>query len=328
MPFVIVYSPSDFITPPPAEAGAMASGNGPFTLTLAPGATGTVIEVADADAIFDEVDSTQALATDAILDGTTFPASTTINTAYDLINSATGHKVTSLHFGGTGYQQGAVDGIVSTLPLEPGTSYTFDLERTSHRQDNRYDDYVACFVEGTEIMTQAGPRAIETLRPGTLVMTEDCDLQPVRWIGSKTVPGDDVFAPVRIRAGHLGLSRDLFVSPAHRVQVKSGDVELMFGTVSVLVAARHLCDGHIAQRAPRPEVTYWHFLLDAHHVVFAHGAAVETMMPDINTLCDLDPEGWAELATFFPDLVRSPNTYGPTARVCLRHHEAALLIAA
>lgn len=56
MPYYLyVYSPSDFVGGLSDEAGAAAGGTRPFTLTLAPGATGTRFEVDD-DVIFDEVD--------------------------------------------------------------------------------------------------------------------------------------------------------------------------------------------------------------------------------------------------------------------------------
>jgi len=62
----------------------------------------------DDDFIFDEADGSQALAADVNLDGTTDTAGTTIQSAYDLSNSETGHKVTLLHFDGNDYQQGPV----------------------------------------------------------------------------------------------------------------------------------------------------------------------------------------------------------------------------
>jgi hypothetical protein len=51
----------------PDEAFAAAAGTGPFTLPLAPGATGTRIEVDDDDVIFYEVDGSQTLMSPRIL---------------------------------------------------------------------------------------------------------------------------------------------------------------------------------------------------------------------------------------------------------------------
>ncbi len=87
-------------------------------MTLAADATPTVIEIADNDAAFDEVDSTQKTLSNAVnIGGKSYSAGTFVSAVYDLINTASGHMVTGLHFGGNGYQQGAVDGITSTEVL-------------------------------------------------------------------------------------------------------------------------------------------------------------------------------------------------------------------
>ena len=112
--FIYVYSPSDFIGGLPNEAGGAASGSPTFNLQLVPGATPTLIEITDNEAVFDEIDGSQSLTNSVNIDGTAYGAGTTVHTAYDLINTGSGHKVTSIHFGGNGYEQGAVHGLVST----------------------------------------------------------------------------------------------------------------------------------------------------------------------------------------------------------------------
>lgn len=52
---------------------------------------------------------------------------------------------------------------------------------------------VTCFAAGTMITTPDGPGAVETLRPGDLVVTRDRGPQPLRWIGRQSV--DDLHAP-------------------------------------------------------------------------------------------------------------------------------------
>ena len=58
-----------------------------------------------------------------------------------------------------------------------------------------------CFTPGTVIETETGPRLIETLAPGDRVLTRDRGMQPVLWIGRRTMPGTGAFAPVRFAAG-------------------------------------------------------------------------------------------------------------------------------
>lgn len=182
MAFLFVYSPSDFVEGIPNEAGAQAAGSPPFTLTLRADAEPTLIEITDDDTIFNEIDATQALAVDVTIDGNTFLAGTTINAAYDLINSTSGLQVTSFHFGGDGFQQGAVDGLVSSVELVPGTAYTFDQERTSFNQTNPYTGFVACFAADSAIDTKDGPVPVQDLRIGDLLRTADNGFQPVRVI--------------------------------------------------------------------------------------------------------------------------------------------------
>ena len=68
-------------------------------------------------------------------------------------------------------------------------------------------------------------RAVEVLRVGDLVLTEDHGPQPLVWVGARSLGPADLAAnpalqPVRIAAGALGLglpARDLVVSPQHRL---------------------------------------------------------------------------------------------------------------
>jgi len=307
--YLYVYSPDDFVGGLPAESGAQAAGTGPFTLTLKPGAKPTLIEVTDNDAIFDEVDGTQSL-TDAVnIDGTAYGANTTINTAYDLINSSNGHKVTSFHFGGDGYQQGAVDGLVSTQPLLGGQSYTFNQERTSHQKNNQYEDYFACFADGTLIETPDGPRPVEDLSEGCLVCTRDAGAQPVRRllsraIGPKDLARSPALRPIVITAGAIGPgipARDLRVSPQHRMLVRSTIAKRMFDTSETLVAAKHLLPlPGVYQDEGLQALRYFHIVLDAHHVLWADGAEAESFYPGPMGLAALAPAAQAELRALFP----------------------------
>ncbi|MGH1577615.1 Hint domain-containing protein [Planktotalea sp.] len=324
MPFLYVYSPSDFVGGLPDEAGAAAAGTAPFTLQLVPGATGTRIEVSDDDIIFDEVDGSQVLDAAVTLDGTPYAAGTSINTAYDLINTGTGHKVTSFHFGGDGYQQGAVDGIASTVPLVAGSSYTFNTERTSHTQPNAYDDYVACFAEGTKIQTSFGSFAIEDIRAGDSVVTLENGLQDVLWVGKSTVRGHGKLAPVCFAPEAVGNSEELLLSPNHRVQIGNPIVQLYFGSEAALVAAKSLVNGTTITRRMVDEITYYHILTAQHDIVFANGAPAETLFLGSSSQPALSDEAIEEISTLFPELFEE-QVDKSAAFPCLRAYEAKLL---
>ncbi|MFY0597583.1 MAG: Hint domain-containing protein [Cognatishimia sp.] len=322
MPFLYVYSPSDFIGGLPSEQGAMAAGSGPFTLTLAPGATPTLIEVSDNDGVLDEVDYSQSLASGVNIDGISYGSGTTIHSAYDLINSSNGHQVTSIHFGGDGYEQGAVHGLVSTEPLVAGQSYTFNVERTSHRQNNLYEDFVACFTRGTSIRTNSGEALVENLKPGDLVETADGDFKPVRLVLSRTLNVQDFstypkLRPICITAGAMGQglpTKDLMVSPQHRMLVNGPLCARMFDAKEVLVSARKLSvlpGIYVDQDVT--EVTYFHLVFDEHQVVFAENAPSESFYCGAEAINGLEEAARTEVLALFPDLDVAQGQW-PSAR--------------
>lgn len=182
-----------------------------------------------------------------------------------------------------------------------------------------------CFVSGTLIETQTGMRPVDQLRAGDLVMTRDGGLQPIRWVGHRLLTPAVLrhsphLQPYRVRAGALGSgtpNRDLHLSPLHRVLVASKIALRMFGKSEVLAPVRALaaCDGidPIAQ----PKVTYFHILLDQHHILNANGAACESLYLGPVALQGLSIEGRREISEIFPDVENLAKTT-PPARLFVR----------
>jgi len=186
---------------------------------------------------------------------------------------------------------------------------------------------VPCFVAGTQISTPGGEVPVETLRPGDMVLTQDNGPQPLRWIGRRKVAAEGKFAPVRIAAGALGNHRQLFVSPLHRILIRDGLAELLFGESEVLVAAKDLVDHHRIEQVDGGEVEYVHILFDAHEVVFSEGLATESFLPGPQTTRSLEREIVAEIVSIFPELDPETGTgYSAAARRTLRAYEARLLV--
>ncbi len=325
MAFLLFYPDSAFRRGLPDEAGSNADASDTVRLMLNVGAEPIRIEVSDDEGGLDEIDGGQVLASDVSIGGVDYAAGTPVHAAYDLINSASGHKVTSLHFGGDGYQQGAVDGVVSSEPLEVGPRYAFDINRTSYQQGNCYSDYVACFVAGTLIDTAAGPRAVEELREGDLLLTRDGGAAPLRWIGSRRVLGQGAFAPIAFARGILGNERAFRLSPLHRVVRRDACLPLLFGAPEVLVAAKHLVNGETVRVMPCGQVTYWHLLLDGHQIIRAEGAEVETLRAGPVAAAGFGPVVEAELSARFGARFGSEAPREAPALPCLSKAEAALL---
>lgn len=200
-------------------------------------------------------------------------------------------------------------------------------------------DATVCFVRGTHIKTIAGERPVEALSVNDLILTMDTGYQPIRWIGSRTLDGHDLAAkpglrPIRIRAGALapGLpTRDLIVSPNHRILSRSKIARNMFGFPEVLVAAKDLVFlGGVAIADDLDAVEYWHFMFDRHQVVYAEGSAAESLLASSEALAAIPPEALRELFEIMPELSRMdsriktqlarPELTGQPARhLALRH---------
>ncbi len=170
---------------------------------------------------------------------------------------------------------------------------------------------IFCFAHGTQIETDRGPIAIENLAEGDLVQTRDNGLQPIRWIGHRSLSSADLTAngklrPIRIRAGALGRHRpatDLVVSPQHRILVRSHIAQKMFGTAEVLVAAKQLCqiDG-IDIAYDMAAVDYYHLLFDRHEVVISNGAESESLFTGPEAIASVGKEAAGEIFAIFPEL--------------------------
>ncbi len=213
------------------------------------------------------------------------------------------------------------------------SSFTYQIESTDSNGNVLETDVgfvtvetIPCFVAGTMIDTVDGRRAVEGLSAGDMVMTHDDGPQPLRWIGSRTVPAVGKMAPIRIRENALGEHGELMLSPLHRVLVKDVLAELMFGEAEVLIAAKDLVNDHSVRPVEGGEVEYVHLLFDAHQVIYSEGLATESFLPGPQTSKSFEAEIVEEICTIFPEL--DPTTgegYGPAARPLLKRYEAEAL---
>lgn len=217
-----------------------------------------------------------------------------------------------------------------------GATFTGEVRARDHGENNFNtlpQPVIICFAEDSIIDTDLGPRRIETLREGDLVVTQDNGLQPVRWIGRRALDSLDLarhpqLLPVRIAAGAMGGGLpicDLTLSPQHRVQVADWRAEMLFGTAQVLVAVKHLVDGAgITVVDDAPAVTYYHLLFDRHEIIRANGLWSESLHLGDMALEALPDEARAEIDLLFPDAPLAARTRG-TAAMVLRGFEAAAL---
>lgn len=190
-----------------------------------------------------------------------------------------------------------------------------------------------CVARGTLIDTKTGPVPVERLRLGDMVRTVDGPPQPVRWIGCRHVSriemhADPSLRPIRIVAGAFGEngpSRDLIVSPQHRILLDDWRAELHFGVGEVLVPAKGLVnDKTICMDTNAKEVDYFHILLDRHEIMYTEGLPTESFHPGGYALGEIGSIARGEILALFPELA-DEKAVPETARTVLRPWQGALL---
>jgi T5SS/PEP-CTERM-associated repeat protein len=174
----------------------------------------------------------------------------------------------------------------------------------------------ACFVSGTLIETSAGPRAVETLAVGDLLVTRTGALRAIIWLGHRQIgssqrPLAEKLWPVRVRAGAFAERcprRDLYLSPEHAIHHEG----------SLFPIGDLVNNASIAQ-VRRTAVTYWHIELATHDVLLAEGLEAESFLENANRG---DFAGGTAL-TLHPELMGSQ---GAAASPCfpIRRQGAAL----
>jgi hypothetical protein len=182
-----------------------------------------------------------------------------------------------------------------------------------------------CYGEGTEILTLAGYKKAESLRPGDQVMTLDNGPQEILWTRTNQQPLETAEVddkPVLIKAGAFGPGRperDLIVSPQHRILVGGqGQLSGSFDT-EVFVPAKALTGlPGIRFMQGKRSITWIHFACARHEVVFANGCASESLLLGPIAMQGLTGVEKAHLAALFgPGSASHTALNGPPARDCL-----------
>jgi hypothetical protein len=183
-------------------------------------------------------------------------------------------------------------------------------------------DAFVCFARGVLIETQSGACAVEDLSVGDLVRTADRGYQSIRWIGSRKLDRIDLtlqpkLRPICISAGALGQgvpSRDLRVSPQHRILARSKVARRMFDADEVLIPANKLLplDG-VTVAEDADSVEYFHILFDQHEVIFANGTPTESLFTGPEALKSVSPEQRAEICALFPE-ISTPDFHPESVR--------------
>ena len=177
-----------------------------------------------------------------------------------------------------------------------------------------------CLVAGTLVETDKGPLPVEELTPDMLIVGQEGRLLPLRMVLQTRFTGRDMaqkpkLVPVRIVAGALGdglPKRDLLVSRQHRMVISAKLVSLMFGCNEVLVPAAKLTalPGIFLDESVT-DPTYYHLVFDQHEIIYAEGAATESLFTGVEAMRSISEAAREELLTMFPDLQDAPDSMSP-----------------
>ena len=184
-----------------------------------------------------------------------------------------------------------------------------------------------CFTPGTMIETDRGERRVEDLQPGDLLRTRDNGLQAILWIARTKVRAVGDLAPIRFASGALGNTRDLLVSPQHRMLIDDWRAAFFCGCNEVFAAAKHLVNGREVTRVEGGVVEYIHLLLARHDVVYSNGIPTESYFPE-HALGAADRAARVELQALFGDLAGGPVGLGRTAHPVSHRREARMIAVA
>lgn len=189
--------------------------------------------------------------------------------------------------------------------------------------DHTEDSYVTpnlpvpCYLAGTKILTEAGEVAVDDLKIGDMVVTADHGPQPIRWIGSRKLSlwclrANEKLRPIRIKAHSFGAlmpSRDLLVSPQHRILIRGDDAQRLTGQREVMLAAKFLLPlSGVEVATDLQEVEYFHILFDHHEIVLANGTPSESLYAGPGSLTALSRDSREAIQRLYPeqDWIASP----------------------
>jgi hypothetical protein len=217
--------------------------------------------------------------------------------------------------------------VLPLAPMQPRSDYVLvgiDADTALQRFAQ-----VACvsFTAGTMItMANGAQKPVEDLSVGDRILTRDDGPQPIRWIGHQTVRAVGAFAPICIREGLLNNTRDLLVSPDHRLFIYQRRDHLGAGRSELLVRARHLVNGDTVARRAGGFVDYYQMLFDTHQIIYAEGIAAESMLVDTRTRGALPKDMETDLTDLLPGHRRSdPRALEVEERLLNRPDAADLL---
>ena len=201
---------------------------------------------------------------------------------------------------------------------------TTDGGATYFTQTTPDPNNVTCLTTGAAVQTKNGLVNVEDLIDGMQILNYEGEYRTLRKVFSRNICEADLkenqkLLPVRICAGAIGNglpTKDLIVSRQHRMLVSSPIVKRMFDETNVLVASVRLTSlpGIFVDTSIK-DIQYFHLLFDDHEVIFADGAATESLFLGVEAIKSLPIQNKEELRAIFPDLMRPLESH--SSKYCI-----------
>jgi hypothetical protein len=173
-------------------------------------------------------------------------------------------------------------GVTNTFTLNPSADFSqnqdaFHISSDGFNGTDISETAVPCFLNGTQILTPTGERAIEALRIGDLIVNHQQQTVPIKWIGRRSytapLPENPDIIPVLIKANAIANQvpdKDLYLSPLHAILIDH-----------FLVPAGALINDKSILTAPaKGDITYFHIETENHDVIIAHHMPAETFIDE------------------------------------------------
>lgn len=170
---------------------------------------------------------------------------------------------------------------------------------------------------GANLRTPCGPRRVEFMRKGDLIVTRDNGLQAVQLIWTKTVTeaeiaADPSLAPVVLKPRAIGPmmpQRELSVGRAHRLLIPGWRLEDEDDATPCLIPARDVAginDNAFVAR-PSGDITYYNIVFETPQVFCANGLPIESFVPEKSTISEAPKEVRQELKALMPPKDEDPS---------------------
>jgi hypothetical protein len=196
----------------------------------------------------------------------------------------------------------------STITLSTGVkmdiAYLGSIIMTPH------DSGVVCFLGHAPVATPTGPKRIDSLKEGDLVLTEAGKAVPIQRVKVMRCRPGPTTNPYVISKGSFGATEELLISPRHKVAV--GDA---------MIEARDL---DLQQKAMKAPFNYYNIELPGWANMRVAGVIVESLAPAKRVVATLEQVQAAIAA--LPASQKTAETLKTLKRICQKTADGKIMV--